>query len=61
MNDEEFGSLNLLKLKYRRGDQVIETVYKIPSPHIFDPPFLIYVSFKSLRNILLSHAECIEI
>ena len=29
MNDEEFGSRKLLKLKYRRGDQIIQTFCKI--------------------------------
>ena len=31
MNDEEFGSIKLLKLKYRRGDQIIHTFCKIGS------------------------------
>ena len=26
MNDEEFGSKKLLKLKYRRGDQIIQDI-----------------------------------
>ena len=32
MNDEELGSIELLRLKYRRGDQIIQTFYKIGSP-----------------------------
>ena len=32
MNDEEFGSLKLLKLKYRRGDQIIQLFCRIGSP-----------------------------
>ena len=39
MNDEEFGSKKLLKLKYRRGDQIIQTFCKIGSPQKLDPPF----------------------
>ena len=32
INDDEFGSIKLLKLKYRRGDQIIQTFCKIGSP-----------------------------
>ena len=32
MNGEEFGSTKLLKLKYRRRDQIIQTFCKIGSP-----------------------------
>ena len=32
MNDDEFGSIKLLKFKYRRGDQIIQTLCKIGSP-----------------------------
>ena len=32
MNDEEPGSIKLLKLKYSRGDQVIQTFSRIGSP-----------------------------
>ena len=40
MNDEEFGSRKLLKLKYRRGDQIIQTFCKIgSSPEIRSPLF----------------------
>ena len=31
MNDEEFGSLKLLKLKYRRGDEIIQPLCRIGS------------------------------
>ena len=61
MNHKEFVSLNLLKLKYRKGEQIIETFYNIGSPQIFDPLFLICAHFKSLRNVLLNPAECIKI
>ena len=56
MNDEEFESLNPLKLKYSRGDQIIQTFYKIGSPQKFCPLSLIGENFKSLRNVLLNHA-----
>ena len=31
INDEEFGSLKVLKLKYRRGNQIIKTFLRIGS------------------------------
>ena len=61
MNDEKFESLKLLKLKYRRGDQIIQTFYKIGSDQKLGPPSLICRNFKNLRKILMNHAECIEI
>ena len=41
MNDEEFGSKKLLKLKYRRGDQIIQTFCKIGFPQKLGRPSLI--------------------
>ena len=38
MNDEEFGSIGLLRLKYRREDQIIQTFWKIRSPKKLNPP-----------------------
>ena len=32
MNDEEVGFRKLLKLKYRRGDQIIQTLCKLIPP-----------------------------
>ena len=32
MNNKEFGSLKLLKLKYRKGDQIIQSFWRIGSP-----------------------------
>ena len=61
MNDEEFESVKLLKLKYRRADQIIQTFMKIGSPQKLGPPSLICKNFKSLRNVLLNHAERIKI
>ena len=60
MNDEEFGSKKLLKLKYRRGDQIIQTFCKIGSPQKLGPPSLICTNLKTLREVLLNHAEYIE-
>ena len=53
MNDEEFGSRKLLKLKYRRGDQIIQTFCKIGSPQKLGPPSLICRNFKSLPKKIL--------
>ena len=61
MNDKDFASIKLLKLKYRRGDQIIQTFCKIGSPQKLGPPSLICRNFKTLRKVLLNHAECIEI
>ena len=37
MNDYEFGSMKLLKLKYRRRDQIIQNFCKIGSPQKLGP------------------------
>ena len=37
LNDEEFGSLKFLKLKYRRGDQIIQPFCRI-DPFLPPPP-----------------------
>ena len=60
MNDEEFGSIKLLKLKYRRGDQIIQTFSKIGSTQKLGPHSLISRNFKTLRKVLLNQAESIE-
>ena len=60
MNDEEFGSIELLRLKYRKGDQIIQTFCKIGSPQKLGPPSLISRNFKTLRKVLLNHEEDIE-
>ena len=60
INDEEFGSIKLLKLKYRKGDQIIQTFCKIGSPKKLGPPSLIWGNFRTLRKVLLNHAEYIE-
>ena len=61
MNDKKFGTLKPLKLKYRRGDQIIQTFCKIGSNQNLVPPSLICRNFKTVRKLLLNHAECIEI
>ena len=61
VNDYEVGSRKLLKLKYRRGDQIIQTFCKIGSPKKLGPSSLICRNFKTLRKVLLNHPECIHI
>ena len=61
MNDKKFGSIKILKLKYRKGDQIIQTFGKIGSTQKLGPPSIICRNFKTLRKVLLNHAECIEI
>ena len=61
MNEKKFGPITLTKLKYSRGGQIILTFYKIGSPQKLDPSPLIYGTLRTLRKVLLNHAECIEI
>ena len=61
MNEEEIGSLKLLKLKYRGGYQIIETFCRIGSPQKLGPASLVRRNFRSLKKALLNQAECIEI
>ena len=61
MNDKQFESRKLLKLKYRKGEQIIQTFCKIDSPQKLAPPSLICTNFTTLRKVLLNHAEHIEI
>ena len=58
MNDIEFGSFKLLKLKYRRGYQIIQRFCRIGFPQEILSLYLICEKFKSLRKVLLNHAEC---
>ena len=61
MNDEEIMAIKFLKLKYRRGDQIIQTFCEIGSTQKLGPPSLISRNLKNLQKKLLKHAECIEI
>ena len=60
MNDEEFESIEFLRLKYTRADQIIQTFCEIGSPKKLVPPSLICTNIKPLRKVLLNHAELIE-
>ena len=61
MNDKELGSIKLLKLKYRMGDQVTQTFCKIGSPKKLPLLSLIFRNCKTLRKVRLKNAEFIEI
>ena len=61
INDKEFESKRLLKLKYRRGNQIIQTFCKIGSPQKLGPPSLICRNFRTLRKVFLIHAEWTKI
>ena len=60
MNDEKSGSKKKLKLKYRIGDQIIETFCQIGFPQKLGPPSLISRNFRTLRQVLLVHVEITE-
>ena len=61
MNEKESGSRKLLKLKYRRADQIIQTFCKTGSSQKLGAPSLICGNFEALRKVLLNHAACTEI
>ena len=59
---QEFWSLNVLKLKYRRSDEIIQPFCRIRPPFNKEGrPSLIHWNFKSLWKLHLNHAELIEI
>ena len=55
MNDEEFWTLKLLKLKYRRGKQIIQLFCRIGSPKKLGPYSLICRNFKSIPELCRMH------
>ena len=61
MNNDEFGSLKFLKLKYKWGDQIIRCSGELLPPKKLGPPSLIWQIFRKLRKLLLLHLGCIEI
>ena len=61
INYNEFGSIKLLKSKYRMGDQIIQIFWKIGFPQKLGLPYFICTNFKTLQKVLLNHAECIQI
>ena len=61
MSENEFGSRKLFKLNNRRGDEIIQTFWKIGSSWKLGPPSFICRNFKTLRKVLMIHAKSIEI
>ena len=64
MNDKEFGFIEPLISKYRRGvgptnSDIMENWLPPPPPKL-DPPSFISRNFKTLKKVLPNHAECIE-
>ena len=61
MNDEKFRSLKVLKLKSRKGDEIIQTFWRIgppPTPQKLVALSLMGTNFKSFRK---DHTEPIEL
>ena len=50
MNDKEIGFLKFFKLKWRRGDQIFQTFWKICYSKNLHPPTLICTNFKTLKK-----------
>ena len=61
MNDEKSESLKLLKLKNKKGGQVIQTFCIIGFSKKLGPPSLNCTGFMNLRNVFLNHPESIDI
>ena len=59
MNDEEFGSLKCLKLKKKRGDQIIQPFCRIGSPQEISSPLFTLRKFskkdKSTAELCRTH------
>ena len=60
MNDEVFATRKLSRLKYSRRDQTIHTFYKISSHQKQNLRSLICRNLRTLRKVLLIHAEMTE-
>ena len=50
MNKKEFGSLKLLKLKYIRGDQIIQSFCRIGSPQEIRSPLFNLMNFQKAEK-----------
>ena len=61
MNNKEFGSFKLLKLKYRRGKEIIQPFWRIASPKEIRSSVLNLRKFQNLHKELVNHVECTEI
>ena len=61
INEPKIGPFKVLKLKYRRRDQIIQTICRIGLAHKLGPLFLICKNLKSRRKVILNQAKSIEI
>ena len=61
MNDKEFESLKLLKLKERRGEQIVEQFCRIGSPQEIRYPLFNFRKFKTSEKTTPDSYRCIEI
>ena len=61
MNDKEFGSLEVLKFKYRREDQIIHTFRRVSFPKKLIRNSLIGRNSRNSRKLSLIQAERIVI
>ena len=61
MNHKEFGSLKILKLICRIGQQIIQSFWKITFPQKLGPPSLVCRNFRTVRKVFLIHAEMTKI
>ena len=52
MNDKEFGSFKLVKLKHRGGDQVIQLFCGIGSPKEIRPPLFHLMNFQKAEKLI---------
>ena len=57
MNEELYRSIELLRLKYRRGDHIIETFCKFVSTQKLGPPSFISRNLRTLRKLVVIHGE----
>ena len=61
MNEELYRSIELLRLKYRRGDHIIETFCQFVSTQKLGPPSFIFRNLRTLRKVVVIHGEKTEI
>ena len=55
MSDEESWSIELLRFKYRRGDTIIQTFWKIGSPQKLNPPLFNLYKFEKPERSTPEH------
>ena len=61
LSQEEIRFLKFLKLKYRKGEYVINLFWRIGSPQEIRAPVFNLRKFEKTEKIIAHHVECIEI